>query len=99
MLQGVKNQTTPCPGRWQSSKAGLRAEEEPSPGESLQESTRPRTPACRLVIGASSQECQGWTRWHGDLGTLAPAVCRLLEALEKHLWLPLTHGYTGWRQA
>lgn len=32
MLQGVKNQTTPCPGRWQSSRAGLRAGAEPSPG-------------------------------------------------------------------
>lgn len=29
---------------------------------SLQENTRARTPACRMARGASSQECQGWTR-------------------------------------
>lgn len=80
MLQGVKNQTTPCPGRWWSSKARLRVGEEPSPGGSLQESTRARTPACRLARGANSQECQGWTRWGGGLGALAPAVCPLPSA-------------------
>lgn len=47
---------------------------------SLQENTRARTPAFRLARGASSQECQGWTRGVGGLGTLAPAICRLLSA-------------------
>lgn len=97
-LQGIKNQTTPCPGRWQSLKAGLRAGEEPSPGGSLQESTRARTPACRLTRGANKPGVLRMDQVGQWLGN--PGPCPLPSARgSQEPPVAATHMWLHWLEA